>query len=141
MPAFTRHNPPRPILDAEGHQIILQTPRRANGMVNVLRLLLAWAVNQGGWVKTNVAERPGRLKTGSGHRMWTEADVAALMASAEEPIRRAAMLSLCTGQHKGACLAMLRTARGDGMLNVVQAKTKAELQLPEHPDPTPIPFS
>ncbi len=138
MPAFTRHDPPRPILDAEGHQIILQTPRRANGMVNVLRLLLAWAVNQGGWVKTNVAERPGRLKTGPGHRMWTEADVAALMASAEEPIRRAAMLGLCTGQRKGDCLAMLRTARGGGMLNVVQAKTKAELQLPEHPDLTHI---
>lgn len=138
MPAFTRHDPSRPILDAEGHQIILQTPRRANGMVNVLRLLLAWAVNQGGWVKTNVAERPGRLKTGPGHRMWTEADVAALMASAEEPIRRGAMLGLCTGQRKGDCLAMLRTARGGGMLNVVQAKTKAELQLPEHPDLTHI---
>lgn len=57
-------------------------PHRANGMVNVLRLLLAWAVNQGVWVKTNLAERPSRLKTGPGHRMWTEADVAVLIASA-----------------------------------------------------------
>jgi len=78
MPAFTPHDPPQPILDAKGCQVILQTPRRANGMLNVLRLLLAWAVNQGGWVKTNVAVRPGRLETGPGHQMWKPADLAAL---------------------------------------------------------------
>ena len=136
MPAFTRHTPPQPILDANGRQIILQTPRRANGMVNVLRLLLAWAENRGGWIKVNVAVRPGRLETGPGHRMWTAADVSALTASAAEPIRRAALLGVCTGQRKGDCLTMLRTARHDGVLQVVQAKTGAALQIPEHPDLT-----
>jgi len=136
MPAFTPHDPPQPILDAKGCQVILQTPRRANGMLNVLRLLLAWAVNQGGWVKTNVAVRPGRLETGPGHQMWKPADLAALMASAGEPMRRAAMPAVCTGQRKGDCLAMLRTARTGGTLDVVQAKTGTALQIPEHPDLT-----
>lgn len=119
MPAFTRHDPPQPILDAKDCQVILQTARRANGMVNVLRLPLTWAVNQGGWIKANVAERPGRLETGPGHRMWKPTDLAALMASAGEPIRRAAMLAVCTGQRKGDCLSMLRSERAGGMLNVV----------------------
>ena len=135
MPAMTRHKTPRPIKGAQGKQIILETPCRANRMVDVLRLLLAWAENRGGWVKKNVALRPGRLER-PGYLAWTEAHVAALMASAPEPIRRAAILGVCTGQRKGDCLSMLRTARAGGELTVVQAKTRARLVIPEHPDLT-----
>ena len=135
MPTMTRHKTPRPIKGAQGKQIILETPCRANRMVDVLRLLLAWAENRGGWVKKNVALRPGRLER-PGYLAWTEAHVAALMASAPEPIRRAAMLGVCTGQRKGDCLSMLRTARAGGELTVVQAKTRARLVIPEHPDLT-----
>ena len=66
MPAMTRHKTPRPIKDAQGKQVILETPRRADRMVDVLRLWLAWAENRGGWTKKNIALRPGRLEIGPG---------------------------------------------------------------------------
>lgn len=143
MPAFTREKPPKPILDAEGTQVILKTPRRANRMVNVLRLLLAWAADRGGWFKgENPAARPGKLKTGPGYSAWAAEDITAFLASdaVAEPLKRAAMLGLCTGQRKQDCLAMSRTARAGGEIEVVPEKTKnssgVRLWIPEHPDLT-----
>lgn len=143
MPAFTRGKKPKPVLDAEGRQVILQTPRRANRMVNVLRLLMAWAGNRGGWFKgENPAARPGRLRTGPGYRTWSAEEVAQFMAAeaVAEPLKRAAMLGLCTGQRKQDCLAMTRAARTGGAIEVVPEKTKnssgVRLWIPEHPDLT-----
>jgi integrase len=143
MPAFTREKKPKPILDATGKQVIRDTPRRANRMVNVLRLLLAWAANRGGWFKgENPAARPGRLKTGPGYQTWSADAIAAFMAAegVGEPMKRAAMLGLCTGQRKQDCLAMTRAARSGGAIEVVPEKTKnssgVRLWIPEHPDLT-----
>ncbi len=113
------------------------TPRRANRLVNVLRLLLTWGVDRG-WRKDNPALRPGRLKTGPGYATWKIADVAAFLGceAIGEPLKRALLLGLCTGQRKGDCLAMTKAARGGGAIEVVQAKTGARLWLPEHGDLT-----
>ena len=63
-PAMTRTKPPVPILDDNGVPTVLQTPRRANHIVDVLRLLMSWAENRGGWLKgPNPVIRPGRLRT------------------------------------------------------------------------------
>ncbi len=119
------------------------TPRRANRMVNVLRLLLSWAANRGGWLKgENPALRPGRLKTGPGYRTWTAEEVDGFMSSEAvgEPMKRAAMLGLCTGQRKQDCLMMTKAARAGGVIEVTPQKTKdssaVRLTIPEHPDLT-----
>lgn len=119
------------------------TPRRANRMVNVLRLLMSWAVDRG-WRKDNPALRPGRLRTGPGYRAWTHDDFAAFMAAdaAPEALKRAAALGYYTGQRKQDCLAMLWSARRAGAIEVVPEKTKnstgVRLWIPEHPDLTRV---
>jgi hypothetical protein len=83
------------------------TPRRANKIVAILRLLLSWAVDHG-WRRDNPALRPGQLKTGPGYAAWSEADVSAFLAcpAIGEPLKRALVLGLYTGQRKGDCLAL-----------------------------------
>jgi integrase len=121
----------------------IATPRRANHMVNVLRLLMSWAVDRG-WRKDNPALRAGRLRTGPGFKRWTDEAFAAFMASdaVSEPMKRAAALGIYTGQRKGDCLTMTRSARKGGVIEVVPAKTKdttgVRLEIPEHPDLTRI---
>ena len=139
-PAFTKKKVPAPIPDEHGKQIVLSTPRRANGIVNVLRLLLAWAIDQGdGSADVNPAVRPGRLRTGDGFRMWTatEAVTFLLREDVGEPMKRAAALGLYTGQRKQDCLAMTRSARKGGVIEVVPEKTRrtigVRLLIPEHP--------
>lgn len=109
------------------------TPRRANFIVAVLRLLLSWGVDRG-WRKDNPALRPGRLKTGPGYRAWTGAEFTRFMAcpGVSEPVKRAAALGWYTGQRKGDCLALARSARHDGGIEVQQSKTGARLWIPEH---------
>jgi integrase len=143
MPAFTKHKIAQPILDEQGKQVIRPTPRRANRMVNVLRLLLSWAGDRGGWFKgENRALRPGRLRTGPGYATWSPEAISAFMASEQVPagIKLAAMLGLCTGQRKQDCLAMTRASRAGGIIEVTPEKTKhssgVKLRIPEHPDLT-----
>lgn len=137
-PAMTRTKPPLPILDANGKPVILDTPRRANRIVDVLRLLMSWAENRGGWFKgPNPVLRPGRLRVKTeGYRVWSSAEVDAFFSSADvpEPLKRAAAVGLYTGQRKQDCLAMTRADRAGGWINVAQQKTGAKLTIPEHPD-------
>ncbi len=141
MPAFTRHKVPAPIVDADGRQLVLATPRRANRMVNVLRLLLSWAHDRGGWLRgANPALRPGRLRTSGHYRRWTDVDFAMFMAcdAVAEELKRAAALGLYTGQRKQDCLAMTRSARRAGVIEVTPEKTRrstaVRLAIPEHPE-------
>ena len=124
-------------------KVEIATPRRANRMVNVLRLLLSWAVDRG-WRKDNPALRPGRLATGPGYTRWSDDAYRQFMASEDvsEPLKRAAALGIYTGQRKSDCLAMTRAARHGGSIEVTPAKTKdstgVRLEIPEHPELTRI---
>jgi integrase len=117
------------------------TPRRANKAVAVLRLLLSWAVDRG-WRKDNPALRPGQLRTGPGYATWTADQVALFLAcdSISEPLKRAAVLGFYTGMRVSDCLTLPKTARRDGMVEVVPAKTqrttRARALIPEHPELT-----
>lgn len=113
------------------------TPRRANKLVAILRLLLSWAVDHG-WRRDNPALRTGQLRTGPGYRAWTEADVRTFLAcdAVAEPLKRALVLGLYTGQRKADCLALTRAARSGGAIELVQAKTGARVWIPEHPELT-----
>ena len=112
-----------------------RTPRRGNRMVDVLRLLLSFAVNRG-WRRDNPALRPGRLKTGPGYATWSENDFARFMACAavSEPIKRAAALGYYTGQRLSDCLTLTLTARQGGAIELIQQKTGARVWIPEHPE-------
>lgn len=118
-----------PVLDAEGQPVIAATPRRANRIVAVLRLLLSWAVDHG-WRRDNPALRPKLLRTGDGYRAWTPAELAQFVARAGPELRDAAELAIGTGQRGIDLIAMTWSAYDGTAIEVTQEKTGARTWLP-----------
>jgi integrase len=108
-----------------------ETPAGANHLVQVLSLLLSFAVDRN-WLKDNPAQRLKRLKTGDGHRPWEEWELEKFRehwpAGTEE--RLALELLVNTGQRGGDVNAMVRTHYRAGFISVVQEKTGARLEIP-----------
>lgn len=111
------------------------TPRKANYVVQVLRLLLTFAVDRG-WRPDNPALRPKLLKTGEGHRPWEEHEISAFRAhwSFQTRERVAFELLLNTGQRGGDVAAMVRSQYRDGVIHVRQEKTQARVWIPASKD-------
>lgn len=101
------------------------TPRTANYIVAVLRLLMIYAMDRD-WIDVNPAASIKRLKTGEGHRPAEEHEIAAFRACwAADTVERVAFeLLLNTGQRGGDVIAMVRTHYRDGVLSVVQQKIR-----------------
>jgi integrase len=108
------------------------TPGMANMVVKVLRLLLAYAVDND-YRQDNPALRLKTFKLGE-HRAWTDAELAAYEArwAPGTMPRRAYALARYTGQRCGDVAAMTRAHRQAGRIRVVQQKTGTELWLAEH---------
>lgn len=109
------------------------TPRRANRVLAVLRLLMAWGVDRG-WRKDNPALRPRMLRTMGGYRPWTRTEVARFMEADGVPVqmKQALRLALCTGQRKGDLLRLPWSAYDGASIQVTQAKTGAKLTILAH---------
>lgn len=110
------------------------TPRTANYVVSVLRLLLTFAVDRPKLygLAYNPASRPKKLKTGAGHRPWEEAEIGAFRAhwplgSVE---RTAFELALNTGQRGEDVVLMERIHFGKDGIAVAQEKTAARVWIP-----------
>lgn len=108
-----------------------KTPRTANYIIQVLRLLLNFAVDRG-WRKDNPAQRPKKLKTGDGHRPWEESEIEAFRKrwGAATRERVAFELLLNTGQRAGDVAAMMRQHYRSGTISVTQQKTNERLWIP-----------
>jgi integrase len=102
-------------------------PATANGLMSVLSLLLGLAV-EWEYLAASPFTRIKRLKLGS-HRRWLDEDVAHFLAAAPEPMRRAAVLVLETGQRRIDAIAMLRPGP-DGVLRHRQQKTGMLVEIP-----------
>jgi integrase len=112
------------------------TPRTANYMVQVIRLVMEWGLDRG-WLKVNPATRPKRLKTGDGHRPWEETEID-LFRDHWKPgtIERTAFeVALNTGQ-RGEDIAAMERAHMDakGTIAVAQEKTDARVWVPQSKD-------
>jgi integrase len=110
------------------------TPGMANMLVKVVRVLLAYAVDND-LRRDNPAQGIKLFKLGE-HRAWSDEECAAFEARwpAGSMQRRAYMLAKFTGQRCGDIASMTRAHRKDGAIRVVQQKTGAELWIPEHRD-------
>ncbi len=106
-------------------------PRTANYMVQVLRLLLTFAVDRG-WRADNPAQKPKLLKTGEGHRPWEEDELAAFRGrwSTDTRERVAFELLLNTAQRASDVAAMMRQHYKAGTISVKQSKTGERLWRP-----------
>jgi integrase len=114
------------------------TPRKANYIVQVLRLVLSFGVDSG-WRADNPASRPKLLKPdGDGHRPFEESEIAAFRA--KWPIgkleRTAFELLINTGQRIGDIVLMSRAHLANGEIAVAQEKTKARVWIPLSKDLT-----
>lgn len=111
-------------------------PEAANLLLKVLRIVLAYAVDQG-LIENNPAVNVKKYKSkGDGHHSWTEAEIAQF--EAKYPVgsraRLALALGLYTAQRKSDVLRMgWQHIEGD-MIAVRQAKTKTALLIPMHPN-------
>lgn len=111
-----------------------ETPGMANMLVSVVRLLMAYAVDND-YRKDNPALRLKKFKLGE-HRAWTPDELAAYERhwAPGTMQRRAYALARYTGQRCGDLAGMTRAHRRAGMIRVRQQKTDIELELPEHRD-------
>src|SRR5262249_17025072 len=97
-----------------------------------------------GWIAHNPCLRPKRLRTGDGYPAWTAEEFGAFMAHPDigEPIKRAAALAFYTGARVGDCIALRRSDRRDGAIDLTPSKTRhstrARVIIPEHPRLTAI---
>ena len=107
------------------------TPRKANYIIQVLRLLMTFAVDRG-WRKDNPVTRPKLLKTGAGFRPGEEEDLAKfqeywLLGTLERTIFE---LMLNSGQRGGDVAAMDWAQIRNDEISVVQEKTSQRVWIP-----------
>jgi integrase len=110
------------------------TPRKANYMVQILRLLFSYALDRPSTfgVTTNPAARPKQLKTGEGHRPWEEAEIDRFRGFWRVGTweRTAFELLINTGQRGGDVNKMARSHIVGGRVKVKQSKGGSTVDIP-----------
>ncbi|HLZ77126.1 tyrosine-type recombinase/integrase [Phenylobacterium sp.] len=114
----------------EWRDSMAKSPRRADYAVQVLKVLLSWGKKRG-LIEQNRAEGIGRLHSGDRRNsVWSDEQIAAFRAVASEPLRRALVLAIETGQRQGDLLALRWSAVGSNIISLTQSKTGARVAVP-----------
>lgn len=110
-----------------------ETPGAANMMLSILRMLFGFASKRtkglDDWTR---GVEP--FDKGEEHEPWPEHVLAAALKSDDDLFRRAVKLHLYTGQRTGDVCAMTLGAVAGGKTRVKQQKTKAQLEIGQHPE-------
>jgi integrase len=118
-----------------------ETPRTANYIVSVLRLILSFAEDRRQtfrlpphWV--NPARRPKKLKTGKGHRPWEEVEITAFRKQWDIATLERVLFEVFinTGQRGGDIAPMIRQQYFRGEIAVAQEKTGERVWIPASKD-------
>jgi integrase len=107
------------------------TPSKANKLVTVLRIVLAFAVDREERTD-NPARDIKKLKTGTGHSAWPETAIERFLATASAKMVLALKIGLFTGQREGDCLNMSWHDYDGERIYVTQSKTGTKLWIPVH---------
>jgi integrase len=94
--------------------------------------MFSWCVETG-WLDASPILRVKRLRGGN-LPAWTEADAALALRHLKEPLRRAVVLALFTGQRRGDLTRLTWNAYDGRAIRLRQGKTGAELVIPCHPE-------
>jgi integrase len=105
-------------------------PAAGNCFIQATSALFAWARNRG-WVEYSPVDRVPAIPGGH-FPAWSMDQVAIALARFPEPLRRAVILGLHTGQRRGDLIAMTWSAYDGSVIRLRQAKTGAALQIPVH---------
>lgn len=105
-------------------------PRTADYAWTTLARVLSVAKDNGR-IAVNVCERGGRLYSADRtENVWTDADLAAVMATASHSLQMALQMALWTGQREGDLLRAPWSAYDGKRLRVRQGKTGARVTIP-----------
>lgn len=104
----------------------------ANAFASHLAAILSWARDRG-WIEHSPADRIKALPGGH-FPTWTEAQLATALEAVTEPIRRALVLAVHTGQRRGDLVSLRWSDIAGGVVRLKQEKTGARLAIPMHPD-------
>jgi integrase len=106
------------------------SPKQADYAWIVLMRLLSWARARG-LTAYRPPERVQRLYHGDrSEKIWTEQNIAAFMAVASDPLQRAMVLALETGQRQGDLLVLPWSAYDGTWLRLRQGKTGRQVNVP-----------
>lgn len=105
-------------------------PAAANYFVQVCSAVFGWAVHRE-WIDVNPASGIKKLPCRS-LQAWTAEQAEQAMQKLPEPLRRAVLLGMYTGQRRGDLCSMRWSAYDGTCLLVNQQKTKVELRIPVH---------
>jgi integrase len=99
------------------------TPRKVDYAWTTLARVLSFGKDRGR-ISSNPCERGGRLYAADrADKIWTEADIARLLAAASPQMALALMLALWTGQRQGDLLALPWSAYNGSHIRLRQSKT------------------
>ena len=109
------------------------SPRRADYAIQVLKLLLSWGVKRG-FVETNRAIGVERLyRADRREKSWSPEQIDTLLQSAAEPLGRALLLALETGQRQGDLLTLPWSSLKHDVIELRQSKTRQPVAIPVSP--------
>lgn len=109
------------------------SPRRADYAVTVLSLLLAWGVKRGALDANRAAGVEKLYKKDRREMTWSGEQINAFLSAASEPMRRALILALETGQRQGDLIGLgWGNVEGD-VIRLRQAKTGVRVAIPISP--------
>jgi integrase len=114
----------------EWRDSMANSPRQADYAWMVLMRLLSWARARG-LTLYRPPERVERLyHADRSEKIWTEQNIAAFMAVASEPLQRALVLALETGQRQGDLLVLPWSAYDGTWIRLRQGKTGRPVNIP-----------
>jgi len=106
------------------------TPRKADYAWTTLARVMSFAKDRG-IISTNPCERGGRLYVANRRdKIWTEQDIAAVLAVASEEIQLALILALWTGQRQGDLLRLSWSAYESPNIRLRQSKGGRRVAMP-----------
>jgi len=106
------------------------SPRQADAIFGVLRIILEWARDRG-VISNNHATRPKKVyKVDRGEKIWLSADLEAFRKVASPEMRLALELALWTGQRQGDLLKLGWSSYNDGRISFRQGKRNRKVDMP-----------
>jgi integrase len=114
----------------EWRDSMASSPRQADYAWTLLKRLLSWARARG-MTLYRPPERIDRLYSADrSEKIWEEQHLAAFMAVASEPLQRALVLALETGQRQGDLIALPWSAYDGQWIRLRQGKTGRRVNVP-----------
>lgn len=118
----------------EVRDALADTPRTADLMLDVLAIVLSFAIKRGLLRGENPARHVDRLRMSKSYDPWPDEALDRFRADGNPRLVWGLEAALFTGQRLGDVLAMQWGDIGGGRIAVAQQKTGERLQIPIHPD-------